>query len=117
MIDISSAAASEIKRLQASRQQPDTSLRISVREGGCSGFIYALEFSQDSQQGDRLFQDKGITITVAPQSYAYVEGLKLDYSEDLMGGGFRFHNPNTKTTCSCGQSFSVEQNLTEPLLF
>jgi iron-sulfur cluster assembly accessory protein len=117
MINISPAAVSEIKRLQYSRGQPETQLRISVREGGCCGLFYALELSQTGEQGDRIYQSNGISLMVNPQSYPYVQGLKLDYSEDLMGGGFRFHNPNVTSSCSCGQSFSPPQALTEPLLF
>jgi iron-sulfur cluster assembly accessory protein len=117
MIEISPAAASEIKRLQSSRQQSDSQLRISVKQGGCRGLFYALEFDPNHQQGDRLYQFGGISVIIDPQSHPYLEGLKLDYSEDLMGGGFRFHNANATSTCSCGQSFSVAQTLTEPLLF
>ena len=79
--------------------------------------FYALELSQTDEQGDRIYQSNGISLVVDSQSYPYLQGLKLDYSEDLMGGGFRFHNSNVTASCSCGQSFSVPQALTEPLLF
>jgi iron-sulfur cluster assembly accessory protein len=106
MIEITLAALSEIKRLQNTRQKPDTCLRLGVKSGGCSGLYYTLELSEEIQPGDRLAQSQGVRILVAPDSDPYLENLKLDYAEDLMGGGFRFHNPETINPCGCGLSFS-----------
>ena len=107
MIDLTQAAAAEIRRIQQSRQQPDSCFRIGVKTGGCSGFVYILELEKSPQTGDRVYQNKDITIIVDEQSSAYFTELKLDFSEDLMGGGFRFYNPQAATTCSCGQSFTA----------
>jgi iron-sulfur cluster assembly accessory protein len=110
MITISEAAAREVKRRQSSRQKPDTHLRLRVRQGGCAGLFYHLELDETIQLGDRTYQSNGISTLVDAQSYSYVDGLKIDYSEDLMGGGFRFHNPNAVSNCSCGQSFAVKNS-------
>ena len=125
MIHISQAAAKEIKRLKQVRQQSDNLFRLTVNSGGCSGLFYNLEFAQvgtqtdspeeagaDYPQGtlrDRVYECNGLTVVIDAQTYSQVQGLKLDYSEDLMGGGFRFQNPNATSTCSCGLSFALAE--------
>lgn len=106
MLQLTQAAANEIKRLQRSRQQFNSYLRLSIKQGGCSGLYYLLELSETPQAGDRLESLEGISIAIAADSYPYLEMLKLDYAEDLMGGGFRFHNSQASATCGCGLSFS-----------
>ncbi len=111
-IDLSETAAKEIKRLQTSRRKPNSRFRLAVKSGGCSGWFYTLELEEEqaTKAGERTYETQGISVVIDEQSYASVRGLKLDYSEDLMGGGFRFHNPNATTTCSCGLSFSLESS-------
>jgi len=106
MIQINPAAAREIKRLQQSRQKADSLLYLSVKPGGCSGLIYSLDL-QDPQTNieHSIIETNGIGVIVEEKSIPYLKGLKVDYSEDLMGGGFRFNNPNATSTCSCSQSF------------
>jgi iron-sulfur cluster assembly protein len=106
MIHLSQAAVNEIRRLQQSRQQLKSFLRLRVKKGGCSGLYYTFELSEISQPSDLLYECQGITMVIDPQSHIYLNGLKLDYAEDLMGGGFRFQNPNTSATCGCGLSFA-----------
>jgi iron-sulfur cluster assembly protein len=93
MIQFSPSAISEIKRLQSKQQQSQAFLRLAVEPGGCSGLLYHLDF----------------VVAASPdsQSLTYLRGLTLDYSEDLMGGGFRFYNPQAQQTCGCGQSFAL----------
>ena len=115
MVDISPAAVTEIRRMQRCRQLPDSLLRIAIRPGGCLDFFYNLSFESQHKKsdfelnGDLLIQARGINLVVDSQSWKFVENLKLDYAEDLMGGGFRFHNPQTKKACGCGISFTVSQ--------
>ena len=117
MIDISPAAIIEIKRLQSNRQTTGSSLILRVKSGGCAGLFYDLEFEQSalsisndhnlsSKDGDRLLTISGINLKVDAKSWKYIENLKLDYSEDLMGGGFRFYNPRIISICGCGISFA-----------
>lgn len=110
MITVSKNAAQEIKRLQISRNKLDTSLRIKINQGGCSGLFYELQFNQPQKlasQGDRQYQSEGIFITIDSESANYITNLEIDYSEDLMGGGFRFDNSKAVKNCNCGLSFSV----------
>ncbi|MDY7016349.1 MAG: iron-sulfur cluster assembly accessory protein [Cyanobacteriota bacterium] len=110
MIVLTPAAATEIRRLQASSFKPDSPLRLAVKTGGCAGLYYVLEFGTPTTASDRLYESHGLSIAIDQQSDRYLEGLKLDYSEDLMGGGFRFQNPSAIASCRCGHSFSIESS-------
>jgi iron-sulfur cluster assembly accessory protein len=107
MIQLSPAAASEIQRVQSKAANPDALFRLAALMGGCADWYYSLSLSDQPEPDDRVFDCQGIRIAVAAQSWPYLDGLQLDYSEDLMGGGFRFHNPNATKSCGCGNSFSV----------
>ena len=107
MIHLSAAAVSEIGRLK-SKQQPNCLFRLAVKPGGCSGWFYDMTFESAVKVGDRVFEELGIQVAIDAESLQYINGLQLDYSEDLMGGGFRFHNPQVIATCGCGNSFSID---------
>ncbi|HYW19547.1 MAG TPA: iron-sulfur cluster assembly accessory protein [Nodularia sp. (in: cyanobacteria)] len=106
MIHLSQTAISEIGRLQL-KQQPNALLRLTIKQGGCSGWFYEISFDETVKAGDRVFNSSGIKVVIDDESFNYVNELALDYSEDLMGGGFRFHNPQAIATCGCGNSFSI----------
>jgi iron-sulfur cluster assembly protein len=109
MIRLSTTAAHEVRRLHGKHLKSNRgALRISVQPKGCAGMSYQLDFIEGAKADDQMFECDGIQVVVSCSSLPYVDGLTLDYSEDLMGGSFRFHNPNAKQTCSCGHSFSVE---------
>jgi iron-sulfur cluster assembly protein len=114
MVDITPAAVAEIERIKLNRKIPDAHLRLMVKSGGCLEFFYDLTFESEvkidksqTAQSDRLFEVNGISLVVDPQSWKYIEFLKLDYAEDLMGGGFRFYNTQKQKTCGCGISFLI----------
>lgn len=108
MIYLSSTAKQEVKRWQAARRKPNSRLRLGVQTGGCSGLYYTLELDETLKADDRVYEQDELAVVVDPSSDHYLQGLTLDYSEDLMGGGFRFTNPQATATCGCGHSFSVE---------
>ena len=108
MIELSLTAIGEVKRLRSKHlKTEDGVLRIGVHEGGCSGWSYQLEFAQSPATDDQVFDCGDLQVVVDRQSLAYLNGLTLDYTEDLMGGGFRFYNPKATETCSCGHSFAM----------
>ena len=107
MINLSEAAVGEIKRLQLRRQKPEARLRLGVQKGGCADLYYTIDFEEASNSDDRIYSCGDISIVVDEASFNYISELTLDYSEDLMGGGFRFHNPNAIESCGCGNSFRV----------
>ena len=111
-INLTQAAASEIKRLQSKRRNANAQLfRLAVQSGGCSGISYTFGFDEAVKPDDTLYECNGIAVLVDAQSLTYLNGLTLDYSEDLMGGGFRFYNPNAKESCGCGNSLSINEPL------
>ncbi len=107
MIHLSQAAVSEIGRLRLKQHQPNLLFRLAVKPGGCSGWYYDMSFEETVKESDRTFDCNGIKVVIDTESLNYINGLTLDYSEDLMGGGFRFHNPLSSTSCGCGNSFSI----------
>ena len=112
MVKISPSAIAEIERLKLSRQIPDIYLRLTVKSGGCLDFFYNLEFESETnleqlKNGDRILEIDGVKLAIDDGTWKYVQSLKLDYAEDLMGGGFRFYNPQVKKTCGCGISFAT----------
>ncbi|MEX0268364.1 HesB/IscA family protein [Leptolyngbyaceae cyanobacterium UHCC 1019] len=110
MIQLSTSATSEVLRLKAKTHNTDSKLRISVLSGSCLELSYSLTFDIDAQPGDHIYENAKISILVSSENLFYLDGLILDYSEDMMGGGFRFHNPNALQSCSCGNSFSIQSN-------
>lgn len=107
-IKISPKAADHIQRLRdQSGLDENYGIRVSVTGGGCSGLTYQLDFDDEQQQGDQIFEDRGLRIFVNLKSYLYLAGTELDYSDGLEGKGFHFVNPNAARTCGCGESFGV----------
>jgi iron-sulfur cluster assembly protein len=108
MIEISKAAIAEIHRMQTVRDRPDSKFRVSFGSGGCEKFYYCVDLAEDSiAETDKVYEVDGISVLIDGQHLAYLEHLKLDYSEDLMGGGFRFENPLATSVCGCGNSFAI----------
>ena len=110
MINLSPAATSEIRRMQSKHQNANAGLRIGVCAGGCEDLTYTIELESLVKEGDRVYDCDGIEVVVDRKQLDYLEGLRLDYSEDMMGGGFRFENPKALKTCGCGNSFSMEKS-------
>ncbi|MDJ0675939.1 MAG: iron-sulfur cluster assembly accessory protein [Calothrix sp. MO_167.B42] len=108
MIQISQAAAKEIRRLMFKQQISNNCCRLAVKPGGCNDLFYDLSFNnREIGNSDRTFDCDDIQVIIDSESLNYVKDLKLDYSEDLIGGAFRFYNPQASVTCGCGNSFSL----------
>ena len=95
------------KQALVKRGTPEAMLRLGVRGGGCSGVSYAIEFAEKARPRDQLFDFDGLRVVVDPKSLVYLRGSVLDYEIQLMQHGFKFQNPNEKSSCGCGESFSV----------
>ena len=91
------------------KQGKDLCLRVGVRQGGCSGMSYLMDFEQPSKirHNDEVYDYDGFKIVCDPKSMLYLYGLMLDYSDAMIGGGFQFTNPNAAQSCGCGKSFGV----------
>lgn len=108
MITVTESAQKKILELKANEGKTDSNIRVAVKGGGCSGFMYDLAFdSEINTATDRIFEDKGVTIAVDKKSLLYLAGTTLDFTDGLNGKGFQFVNPNASRTCGCGESFAV----------
>lgn len=108
MISITDKAKDRIVELRTEDGHSDSAhVRVSVKGGGCSGLMYDLEFDDQTNENDQIYEDKGVKIFVDKKSILYLVGTTLDFSDGLNGKGFQFINPNASRTCGCGESFSV----------
>lgn len=108
MIKVSTLAAEHIHYLRDKENiSNEKALRISIKEGGCSGFSYKLDFDEKTSSSDKIFESNGIPLVIEGKSLLYIMGMTLDYEGGLNGRGFIFSNPNAKDTCGCGTSFGV----------
>lgn len=108
-IQLTPTAYKHITMLREQQGNKDLCLRVGVRQGGCSGMSYMMDFEEidNAREDDEIFDYDGFKIVCDPKSLLYLYGLVLDYSNALIGGGFDFTNPNAAQTCGCGKSFGV----------
>lgn len=101
------SAAKKVKQLIEEESNPDLMLRVFVSGGGCSGFQYGFTFEEAANEDDTRIDKGGVTLLIDPLSFQYLVGAEIDYQEDLQGAQFVIKNPNAKTTCGCGSSFTT----------
>ena len=107
MIVLTDTATTKVKQLLEAEDQPELSLRVAVRPGGCSGLSYEMFFDSERAPDDiEQTYGEGVRVVVDPQSPEYLSGASLDYKDGLQDAGFTINNPNAQRTCGCGQSFS-----------
>ncbi|QIP54894.1 iron-sulfur cluster insertion protein ErpA [Hafnia alvei] len=106
-LQFTEAAANKVKELIADEENPDLKLRVYITGGGCSGFQYGFTFDDKVNDGDMTIEKQGVMLVVDPMSLQYLVGGSVDYTEGLEGSRFIVTNPNAKSTCGCGSSFSV----------
>jgi iron-sulfur cluster assembly accessory protein len=109
MINVTPVAAEKITELLADEQKLGAGLRVFVQGGGCSGFQYGLMIDEGEAdaEADQVIESHGVRLFIDPISARYLKGAEVDFIDNLSGGGFTIRNPNAKTTCGCGSSFSV----------
>jgi iron-sulfur cluster assembly accessory protein len=106
-IELTPHAVDKVKEILAQQNPAPAGLRVSVVGGGCSGFSYQMNFENQTTPIDKVYEFDGLKVFVDQASLMYLNGTKIDFVESLEGSGFKFENPNVKTTCGCGSSFSV----------
>lgn len=106
-MNLTDNAVQRIRTLQEKENKPGGALRLRIIAGGCSGMQYRMDLTDRERPNDNVFEKDSIRVFVDPKSHAYLDGSDLDWEEDLFGGEFKIRNPNSKTTCSCGMSFTV----------
>ena len=106
-LEFTASAAAKVAGLIADEGNPALKLRVYITGGGCSGFQYGFEFDEAANEDDVAVRRDGVTLVIDPLSLQYLMGAEVDYRESLAGSQFVIRNPNAKTTCGCGSSFSV----------
>jgi iron-sulfur cluster assembly accessory protein len=106
-ITLTPNAIAKVKEIMAQQNPVPTGLRVGVVGGGCSGFSYSMQFENSAGMMDKVFDMDGLKVYVDATSVMYLNGCRVDYVETLEGAGFKFDNPNVKSTCGCGSSFNV----------
>ena len=106
-ITLTPNAIAKVKEIMAQQNPVQEGLRVGVVGGGCSGFSYSMQFENSPGMMDKVFNMDGLKVYVDATSLMYLNGCRVDYVETLEGAGFKFDNPNVKSTCGCGSSFNV----------
>src|SRR3989344_3448303 len=104
MITLTPSAVKKAKALMEKENKVGHFLRIGVKGGGCSGFSYHLDFVPDQKENDTIYEFDGLKVICDPKSLNFLDGIELDYSNNLMDSGFKFNNPKARKSCSCGES-------------
>jgi len=105
-ITITEAAAKHVQTFLSNRGK-GLGIRLAVRTSGCSGMAYEMEFVDELQAEDQVFEAHGVKVVVDPKSLVYLDGTEVDYAREGLNEGFKFNNPNAKSECGCGESFGV----------
>ncbi len=107
VITLTGAAIARIKHLTAQRGEKSVGIRVGVRDAGCSGMAYTVEFADERRPHDAVVEDGDVTVLIDPEAATYLSGAEMDYVEEKLYSGFVFNNPNEKGRCGCGESFYV----------
>ena len=105
-ITLTAAAADRVRSFMEKRGK-GVGLRLGVKTTGCSGKAYVMEYADQVEDDDVVFEDQGVKVLINPKSLVYLDGTELDYAKEGLNEGFQFNNPNVKDSCGCGESFTV----------
>ena len=105
-ISLTESAADRVKTFIQNRGK-GVGVRLGVKTTGCSGMAYTIEFADDVEETDEVFEDKGVKVIVNPKNLVYLNGMELDFAKEGLNEGFKFNNPNEKERCGCGESFTI----------
>ncbi|MDQ4062067.1 MAG: iron-sulfur cluster assembly accessory protein [Pseudomonadota bacterium] len=112
---LTDAAAERIKALMANAERPIAGLRVGVRNGGCAGMSYTMDYAESAGPMDEVVEDKGVKILIDPKAVLFLLGTEMDWRSDRLQSGFVFNNPNQVGACGCGESVSLRPAAEEPV--
>jgi len=110
---LTDAAADRIKAIIAKADKPIAGVRVGVKNGGCAGMSYTMEYAAEAAKFDEVVEDKGVRILIDPKAVLFLLGTEMDYRTDRLRSGFVFNNPNQTSACGCGESVSLKPAGTE----
>src|SRR5213595_1657180 len=104
---LTEAAASRIKEIMAKAEKPFAGVRVGVKNGGCAGMAYTMEYAESAQKFDEVIEDKGVKLLIDPKAVLFLLGTEMDFEVDKLSSTFVFNNPNQTAACGCGESVSI----------
>ena len=107
ILTLTEAAANQVKSILEKQHRQGYGMRVKVLGGGCAGYQYQMDIEEKPQPNDKVFEFFNVKVFLDPKTALFITGTEIDYVEALMGSGFKFKNPKSKGSCSCGESFSV----------
>jgi iron-sulfur cluster assembly protein len=108
VVSLTEAAAARVKDIMAKAERPYAGLRVGVKNGGCAGQEYVLEYAENAEPLDEVIEDKGVTILVEPKAVLFLIGSEIDYEVSKLAAKFVFRNPNETDACGCGESVTIQ---------
>jgi len=106
-ITLTDRAATRVKDIMAKSGTPKIGIRLGVKNGGCAGMEYTMDYAEEKQPLDEVVEDKGVTILIEAKAVLFLLGTEMDWEEDKLSAGFRFNNPNQTDACGCGESVTI----------
>jgi iron-sulfur cluster assembly protein len=107
VMTLTDAAAARVNEIIANSAKPIAALRIGVKNGGCAGMSYTMEFAEEVTSLDEVVEDKGVKVLIDPKAVLFLLGARMDFRTDRLSSGFVFENPNETSACGCGESVAI----------
>ena len=107
-LTLSDAAAQRVRDIMSNAEKPVVGLRVGVKNGGCAGMSYTMEWAEEIGPYDEVVEDKGVKVLIDPKAVMFLLGTQMDFKADKLSSGFVFNNPNQTAACGCGESVSIE---------
>jgi iron-sulfur cluster assembly protein len=107
VVSLTDAAADKIKAIIANAERPIMGVRVGVRNGGCAGMSYTMDYAESAGPHDEIVEDKGVTVLIDPKAVLFLLGTEMDYRIDKLAAQFVFNNPNQTSACGCGESVAI----------
>ena len=108
VMSLTDAAASRVREIMSNAERPVEALRVGVKNGGCAGMSYTMEWAEQLGPYDEVVEDKGVKVVIDPKAILFLLGTEMDFKMDKLSSGFVFNNPNQTSACGCGESVAIE---------
>ena len=115
VVSLTDAAADRVREIMAQSDKPVAGLRVGVRNGGCAGMSYTMEFAEEQGPHDEVVEEKGVRVLIDPKAVLFLLGTQMDFQTSKLSSGFVFNNPNQTSACGCGESVAIEPASVEQL--
>lgn len=107
VVTLTEAAADRVKRIVSAAETPIAGLRVGVKNGGCAGMSYTMDYAEDVAKGDEIVEDKGVKVLIDPKAVLFLLGTEMDFQTTKLASQFVFNNPNQTSACGCGESVAI----------